>query len=370
MRSSIVAAVVLSAGLALWLGSRPLQDLLGLGARPVEPDTVAPHAAAERPSFAVRVRESVARPVAPEIVVNGVTEPARAVELRAEVAGRVIATPVAQGARVEAGTPILLLDPRDRPARIRELEARLAQRELEWEAARRLGARGFQAETRVAEALAELEQVRARLAAERLELERTVLKAPFAGRLERRRVELGDFVEIGQEVALLVEPRPFLVVGRAPETRVGKLAVGLEGSARLADGRTLEGRLRFVASRAEGSTRTFRIELKIADPPEDLPANMTARIAVRLPPVPAHRLPAGVLVLDESGRMGLRHVDAEERVRFAPVEILRSEGGWLWLAGLPERIRVITVGQGFVAEGERVRPVAAPDEPDDDGPAA
>lgn len=370
MRSSIVAAILLSAGLALWLGSRPLQEILGLGSPPPAAEPGAADGRREPPRFTVRVRESVALPVAPEIPINAVTEPARAVELRAEVAGRVVATPVAQGARVEAGEPIVLLDPRDRPARIRELEARLAQRELEYEAASRLGARGFQAETRVAEARAALEEVRARLAAERLELERTSVRAPFAGRLERRRVELGDFLEIGREVGLLIEERPFLVVGHAPETVVGRLAPGLPGTARLADGRTLEGRLRFVASRADGTTRTFRVELEVSDPPEGLPAGMTARLAVRLPEVAAHRLPAGALVLDDEGRVGVRHVDAEDRARFAAVSILRSEGGWLWLLGLPERARVIVTGQGFVAEGEKVRAVVATDEAERDGPAA
>lgn len=370
MRSSIVAAMVLSAGLALWLASRPLQETLGLGRAPAPARPAAGAAPAERPPTAVRVIESVARPVAPEVVLNAVTEPARAVALRAEIAGRVVATPVAQGSLVAAGEPLVLLDPRDRPARIRELEARLAQRELEYEAARRLGAKQFQSETRVAEALAELEQTRARLAAERLELERTTVRAPFAGRLERRRVELGDFLEIGQEVGLLIEVRPLLVVGRAPETAIGRLAPGLPGTARLVDGRELEGRLRFVATRAESATRTFRVELEIAEPPADLPAGTTARLALRLPPVPAHRVPAGALVLDDLGRLGVRHVDEEGRARFAPSEIVRGEGGWLWLAGPPERARVITKGQGFVAEGEAVRAVVEPPADASDGPAA
>lgn len=370
MRSSILAALVLSAGLALWLGSRPLQEALGLGSARPASEPPAGQGPIERPPIAVRVRDSVARPVAPEITINGVTEPARAVELRAEVAGRVVATPVAQGAQLAAGDPIVLLDPRDRPARIRELEARLAQRELEYEAASRLGARGFQAETRVAEARAALEEVRARLAAERLELERTTIRAPFAGRLERRHVELGDFLEIGQKVGLLVEPRPFLVVGRAPETVVGRLAPGLPGTARLADGRELEGRLRFVASQAEGATRTFRVELEISEPPEDLPAGMTARLTVRLPEVAAHQLPAGVLVLDDEGRLGVRYVDAEGRARFASVSIVRSEGGSLWLMGLPEQARVVTVGQGFLSEGQPVRAVGETDGATGGGPAA
>ncbi|MCS6879177.1 MAG: efflux RND transporter periplasmic adaptor subunit [Geminicoccaceae bacterium] len=354
MRRSLLVAFALSAALASWFASRPLSELLGLERRDVSPPDALVEPSRARPLTPVRVTESLARPTAPELLLSGVTEPARTVILRAELSGRVLETPVAQGARVEAGAPIVRLDPRERPERVRELEARLAQRELEFEAASRLGARGFQAETRVAEARAALEEARARLKEARAELERSVVRAPFAGRLERRLVEVGDFVEVGREVAVLVEPRPFLIVARAPESRVHELAAGLSGSARLADGRVLEGRLRFVARRAEDATRTFRVELEIPDPPEDLAAGVTARLAIRLPEVPAHRLPASALVLDDAGRIGVRLVDEEDRVRFAPVVVLRAEGGMLWLSGLPERARVITTGQGFVGEGERV----------------
>ncbi len=46
-------------------------------------------------------------------------------------------------------------------------------------------------------------------------------------------------------------------------------------------------------------------------------------------------------------------------MRFFPVEIVRSGNDGVWVTGLPERVRVITVGQGFVAAGETVKPVPA-----------
>jgi len=44
-------------------------------------------------------------------------------------------------------------------------------------------------------------------------------------------------------------------------------------------------------------------------------------------------------------------------VVFHPAEIVRAEGDALWVAGLPERLRVITVGHGFVRAGDEVRPI-------------
>ncbi len=42
---------------------------------------------------------------------------------------------------------------------------------------------------------------------------------------------------------------------------------------------------------------------------------------------------------------------------FHPAEVLRADADSIWLGGLPERLRLITVGQGFVNPGETVTAV-------------
>jgi multidrug efflux system membrane fusion protein len=62
----------------------------------------------------VRVRTSVVQPVERRIVIQGRTEPARVVTLRAEVDGRIVALGAARGARVRHGELIARIDMRDR----------------------------------------------------------------------------------------------------------------------------------------------------------------------------------------------------------------------------------------------------------------
>ena len=366
MRSPIAIALLFTVLLVGWVFSRPIQELLAGSQPAATPEESA--APAARPGMTVRVIESAARPVAPELVINGRTEPARAVQLKAETMGRVIETPAAEGSMVEAGDVIARLDPRDRESRVREWRAILAQRELEYEAARKLGAKQFQAETRVAEALAALESARAALRGMEIDLEHVTIRAPFRGVLERRMVETGDYAEPGDPVAELIEQDPFLVVGHAPETMVGRLAVGAPGTAMLADGRTISGRLRFVATRGEEATRPFRVELEVPNSGGRLPAGMSARIVVREPEVAAHRISAAALVLGDDGTIGVKSVGDDGRVRFHKALIAKSEIDAVWLAGLPERVRLITTGQGFVAEGELVGIEVVPADPDRDAP--
>jgi multidrug efflux system membrane fusion protein len=312
----------------------------------------------------VRVVESTARPIAPELVVNGHTAPVRAVELKAETSGRVVEVPVAEGSLVEAGTVLVRLDLRDRESKVREMAAARAQRELEYEAARKLGAKQFQSETRVAEALAQLEAARALLVRAELDLAYTAIAAPFKGVVEQRLVEVGDYVEAGDPVAEVIEQDPFLVVGDAPESMVARFEVGEPGVAQLADGRTVTGHIRFVATRADEATRTFQVELEVANPDGRLPAGMSARIVVREPTLLAHRISAAILVLADDGEIGIKAVDAGGTVRFFPALVAKAETDAVWLAGLPEQLSVITTGQGFVAAGEQVGIEVVPAEPE------
>jgi membrane fusion protein, multidrug efflux system len=72
----------------------------------------------------------------------------------------------------------------------------------------------------------------------------------------------------------------------------------------------------------------------------------------------AHFLSPSVLTLDDAGVVGVKAVGKENQVIFYPVEVIRSEVGGLWLTGLPSEIRVIARGQGFVVDGETVKPLA------------
>jgi len=62
------------------------------------------------------------------------------------------------------------------------------------------------------------------------------------------------------------------------------------------------------------------------------------------------------LILDDSGAVGVRIV-VNSIVRFVKVEILSDGPDGMWVSGLPDRVSIITVGQEFVNNGERVKTV-------------
>jgi multidrug efflux system membrane fusion protein len=352
MRRSVIVAGALAAALVGWIASGQMGVVR-------EPDPARQPGAgrAERPEpppFRVETRLSVAQPVVQEVVVNGHTEAARDVTLRAEAAGRVVEVPVERGARVDAGAIVLRIDKRDREAALAQAEAALHRAQIEADAARKLNSKGFQAETALAEKLAALAQAEAAVEHAKLALAHTEVRAPFAGILDRRPVEIGDYVDVGNEVATILELEPLIVIGDVAEVDVGKISLGSEGYAVTVGGRRLKGDVRYIASRADPATRTFRVELEVANPGGLVGAGMSATLHLPLEAVPAHEVSPSLLVLNESGRVGVRAVGQAGRVEFHPVDILRAREDAVWLAGLPERVRLITTGQGFVREGQTV----------------
>ena len=74
----------------------------------------------------------------------------------------------------------------------------------------------------------------------------------------------------------------------------------------------------------------------------------------------AHLIPVSSLVLDSAGRQGVRYVDAEGRVAFAPIKVSEETSDGLWVTGLSGPVNLIVVGQSYVADGQKVRVSAAP----------
>jgi membrane fusion protein, multidrug efflux system len=359
MKRFVSKSVIIAAGVALLATLWMLTGLGGSSGSSGGPPSKGPDV--ERgPVIRVSVRESRARPVTREITISGRTEPNRRVELRAETDGRVIALGADRGGAVSAGDTIVTLDLRDRNARLAEAEALVEQRELEHRAVQQLEGRQLASQAQIAEAYARLVGARAVLEQIGLDIERTSVAAPFDGVVQERYVELGDFVSIGDRIAALVDTNPLVVVGDVSEREVGELEAGSIGSARLLSGETVQGRVRYLASVAEQSTRTFRIELEIPNPERTLRAGMTTEMRLATGEVDGHFLSSALLTLDDHGTVGIKAVDRGGMVVFHPVNVIGSNSEGIWVSGLPERLRVISVGQGFVQPGQIVEAVDDP----------
>ena len=362
-------------------------------------DPSAPAATQSSPAMRVVVLPSEARPVETAVILRGRTEASREVTVAVETSGRVITPPLRKGATVAEGDALCRLDPGIRETQLAEARARLAEAEsrvpeaeaaiaeaearlratdIETAAARQLSEGGFASETRraTAEAASEgasagisrarsaltaaqagIEAATASVEAAEREIDRLTITAPFAGLLETDTAELGTLLQPGQPCATIVQIDPLHVIGFAPELDVARLTDGAPARARLATGQTVDGRISFIARAADPQTRTFRVEVTVPNADGALRDGQTADLMIPTDGLSAHLVPQSALTLDDGGNLGVRTVDDDSITRFAPVRVIRDEPDGVWIAGLPERARIITVGQDFVTEGVPVTAV-------------
>ena len=304
---------------------------------------------------AVRTKASAAQAHWRDVTARGHTETKRKVMMMSEIKGRIIEVAVQKGSRVRRGDVLVRIDQADRSALMAEAEALVRQREIEYEAAEKLRKKGYRAETQFSAAAASLEGAKAMVKKMAVDLARTIIRAPFDAIVDSREVELGAYVKGGSAVALLVDEDPYLVVALVSENDVGRLRLNDKGSARLVTGQKVEGRIHYIAATADATTRTFRVELLVPNLDGQLRHGTTAALSFPTEQVQAHFITPAVLTLNDSGTVGVRCVEAGGKVRFYPVDIIKSTSAGMWVAGLPEKVELIVVGQEFVRQGDRVR---------------
>ncbi len=313
-------------------------------------------AAGELP--AVRVIESVASPRKEVIRLFGHTAAWRKVELRAEIDGRIVELPVERGQAVLAGETIARIATDDRTARLREAQALLKQRRIEFEATQQLATKGHRSETQLADAAAKLDSARAMVKRIEVEIGQTVINTPFEGVLDTRPAELGTYVKAGDPVGMVVDLDPLRIVGFVNEQHVARIRSGMPAEAVLGGGAVLRGAIAMVSVVADAATRTFRLELEVPNPENRIVEGLTAELRIVVGETLAHKISPALLTLADDGAVGVKVVSADGIVGFARVAVLGNSGeGAVYVSGLPERSTIIAVGQDFVGVGQKVRTV-------------
>lgn len=316
-----------------------------------------PSPSPEKPPL-VQTKKSTGEVITRLLTLQGQIIPDKAVTLRSELGGVVERRAATEGEPVAKNDTLVRLTTDDRQARLREAEASVKQFELEYQSAKKLGQQGFQAKNRVAGVLAELEKAKARLATIREEINKSIFRAPFAGILQEIYLEEGDAVTVGTEVARVLSIDPLVLEGYIPQNDIENVpSQGRKNKARgiLPNGQELTGHLRYVSAEAHPQTRTYRVEVAVPNPDNRPLAGSSVTLEIPLSQVMTHSLSPAYLSLNEDGTLGVKVLGDNQKAEFVPVEIEKTTTDKIWVSGLDEQTTLITLGHGFVKDGEPVR---------------
>ena len=180
------------------------------------------------------------------------------------------------------------------------------------------------------------------------------VNAPFDGYLETFSVKEGDYLNTGAVCATIIDPDPMRLIGEVSEKEINFVKVGAKAVAELISGKKVEGVVSFVSTSANKGTRTFRVEIDVKNSDRSIRDGVSAQIEIEGDTILAHKISPSILMLGETGELGIRTVNEDDKVEFKKIEILEDSMEGIWITGLPKNTRIITIGQEYVFQGQTV----------------
>ena len=333
-------------------------------------------------------RVTVAKPereqVAPSIDLTGTVEPFQTVDLVARVQGSLETISFKDGAFVKKNDVLFQIEKDVYEQKVALYQAQLNGAEAEY--ARQVGMikQNATSQANVDKALADRDQAAANLAMAKIQLDYTIVRAPFDGRIGTHLVDVGNVVGTNAAaptklatidelvpiyVNFTVSSRDALRLRKIAQQRglavmggVGKIPVsaGLDDE----EGLPHKGVLDFANSSVDSGTGTVQLRAIFGNEEKALFSGLFARVRIPLgDPAPALVVPNTALASDQIGDY-LLVVNAQNIAERRDVTLGPRVGAMCAVTeGLKENDRVIVNGQSAVRPGAAVMPQDAPATP-------
>ena len=273
--------------------------------------------------------------------------------------GQVRAIPAEEGRAVSKGETLAQLDDTEARLAAERAEVGLKLAEREAERGRQLRGQGFISEKDIDDLELKLRNARVTHDEAVYNLSQTRLVAPFSGHVTARMINLGETVTAGRECFRLEDFDPLLARLYFPEREVTRLKVGQPARLTLdaLPGREFEARVSLVNPVVDRTNGTVKVTLEVRDPSRVLRPGNFAKVQLRT----GSFLDAVVLprraMLSEDGESYVFVAKGDSVLkRTITVGAIAGDTAQI-LAGLAAGDSVVTVGQGGLKQGARIKPV-------------
>lgn len=202
------------------------------------------------------------------------------VVLRPEIAGRIAAIHLREGMPAAKGAVLVALDASTQTAELRQAEANLALSQANHRRTEELYEKKFVSARARDEAAANLKVLEAAVALAQARLQKTQIRAPFAGIVGIRNVSIGDYVKEGQELVNIEDIGALKADFRLPESYLSRLRKGqsVEVSTDAMPGQMFKGTLDAIDPLLDASGRAISLRARLENPDLKLRPGMFVRV--------------------------------------------------------------------------------------------
>ena len=284
----------------------------------------------------------------PELTAIGTLRAIQGVAIAPQAAGDVTAIRFESGDDVEAGALLINIDDSVEQADLANGLAQLKNADSTLARQRTLVAQGNTPQSTVDTAIATRDSAAATVERTRAVIAQKAIKAPFAGRLGLRNVDLGQYVAVGTSLVTLQRLDPIYADFPVPEEALNSMATGqaVRMTVDAIPGRSFAGKIEAIDARVSAESRNVTARAVFANPDRKLLPGMFANLTVTTGE------PAAVLTLPRTAIVYSLYGDDVFVVTAAPHA--REQGGLSengGPSGLIVERRLVRVGP---ARGERV----------------
>lgn len=290
----------------------------------------------------------------------GTLEAADQVTVASEMAGVVRALPFKEGQPLGRGGLIAVLDDREISADAKRTAAIVERERLNFDRMKKLAERGNVSARELDGARADLAVAEANAQASRARLDKTRIRAPFAGVVGRRRISPGAYVTAGQAITDLARLDELRLSFEAPERFAGRLRVGTPVEVRTAafPERPVTGTVQVIDPVVDPQSRTISLLARVPNPGRSFMPGMSANVIATLSERPNALVVPDAAVFAEGNQSYVFLIKPDSSVAKAAITLgTRDSSKVEVLSGLNAGDRVVRAGHQKLFEGARVMPV-------------
>ena len=303
----------------------------------------------------VIVKKLIKKKFEKKLKFSGFTEASRIVILKSQVEGKISSKFFEKGKAYKAGAQLILIDPEDKIAKLKEMEALLNQRKKEYEVAENLFKKGFRSEVKLSESRTNFEKALALYEKSQVKLNNTKIYVPFDSIVEDSYVELGDYLKKGDPIAKVVDLDPIFITINITEKEIDKIKKGQTASIKISE-KLYEGKVNYVSRTSDKLTRNFKVQIKLSNTNNDIISGLSSEIQIGTKNESAFFISSSLISLDNKGILGIK-VILNNKVSFIPIEVLSDVGNGYWIKLkklIAEDILIITQGSEYVIDGDLI----------------
>jgi membrane fusion protein (multidrug efflux system) len=238
------------------------------------------------------------QPFSQDMEAIGTARANEAVDVTAKISNRITAIRFREGQQVKQGDVLVEFDSEQVRASLAEAQAALDESSSQFKRSRELFTTKALSESQLDQIRATLSANEARVAGARSQLNDTIIRAPFAGRVGLRQVSLGGFVSPGTVITTLDDTSVIKLDFSVPEVFLSSLREGMEISAGTAAYPTekFKGKVSSIDSRVDPVSRAVLVRARLDNPDGRLKPGMFMTVRLMRTEAPALLIPEQALV--------------------------------------------------------------------------